>query len=457
MATVDSRGFASAPGTTTSGIQEAIDALPPEGGDVPISGGVLTASTTIYTPCDRPCNLIGEGAGADDTHGTVIVNAAGTDIIRLRGDYSSIRGIRVSGAGSSAAANEETGRGIVIGRRAVTDPHPGTLSPGTEVAHGGGSVLKNVLLDDVRIASTAGWGLFIAGTEKLSDGSTSESNATANVTLSIYTTMRRVHCTSPAKYGGLFIGRSNTTARFEDCSFTGVGAGKGGADAYYAYLNLPEKVVFDHCTFEGLNPGTKSWLRLLGFSLTLRDCWIEEDPGDAAGTPGWFMEIIDLSQDIAIINPHFHRGGTTSAGKRRLITFPRTGSSTCYGALISNIYAQIDVTPYTAGVWTEQNDVDFVGNNNQDVTVHGTGSLWDTAASQHLPIQYANIPTHSSFVGGEIIKYPQLSIAERDATTRFTWPNGAIISVTDGTSPGPQIRYGGAWYHLTKTVNAAGD
>lgn len=466
MATIDSRGFASAPGTTTAGIQEAIDAIPLQGAQVLLPSGLLTTTTTIYTPCDRPCNLIGEGAGINDTHGTVIVNAAGTDIIRLRGDHSSIRGIRISGAGSSAASTQETGRGIVVGRRNVTDPHPNLLSAGTEITHGGASagIIRNTVIEDVRIYATSGWGLFVSGFGNLSDGATPEANALANATLSIFNTINRVWVQRPSKYGCVFIGGGCTTQHFIDSVITDANnsGGKAGADAYYAYLSNAEKVVFDHCTFEGYCPGTKPWVQCgASFGVDLDHCWFEEDAGDIAGTPTWFIQTADGLRGLSIINPHFSRDGSSNQGKPRLIQLVGASRS----VLIANPFCQMGTHPYVSPTWVEQNHIDLASNNNQgSVTVVGPGTLWDVDTSgggaQSLDIQYAGVPRFSVFAGAQVLKIPSLTIAERDATTRQPWYVGSIINVTDGTSPGLQVYKAGAWYHFpaaAQVVNAAGD
>ena len=82
------------------GIQEAIDALPSEGGTVFIPAGQYTLTNTLYTPCDRPCNLIGESSKRTDHQlGTVLTWATGTpgtpvDMLRVRGDGSGGHAVR---------------------------------------------------------------------------------------------------------------------------------------------------------------------------------------------------------------------------------------------------------------------------------------------------------------------------------------------------------------------------
>src|SRR5882672_4935722 len=101
--------------TSGVGIQAAIDDLPAAGGTVYLPAGNYTATATIYTPCNRPVQIVGSGAMVSANAGTKIINgAAGT------------------------TANQEQGRGIVMGRRNITDPHPPPgVSAQNEITYGG--------------------------------------------------------------------------------------------------------------------------------------------------------------------------------------------------------------------------------------------------------------------------------------------------------------------------------
>lgn len=455
MPTIDARGFAATPGTTTAGIQEAIDALPAQGGTVFVPSGIYIITSTIYTPCDRPCNLIGEGAGVDTLKGTVIIKADTTDIIRLRGDNSSIVGIQVNGRGSATAPREEAGRGIVIGRRAMVDPHPfpGATPGQTEVQNGGGQVLKNVLVEDVRVRNTSGWNLFIGGNGNLSVGGTPESNATNGVTLSIYVTLRRVHLSTPSKYGCFFAGNGNTTMHFQDGSMTGANnnAGRAGAAAYYAYFPAGEKFLFDHTNFEGLCPGTNNWIFTAADGVTFRDCTFEEDAGDnSVGNPGYFISVGGGAKGLTVRDCWFGRDGTTVAykGMLRLIKF----QPAVRGYLIANLHAQTSSDPFPAGTWVEQNHVDLGGDGNVWGVVVGPGEIVNVSGggTVNLPIQYANVPVDCQIVGRQA-KVPSLTGAKRDSTQNFPPQDGQIIYRSDGAHAGLQVYYGGAWHYYTPT------
>ena len=159
-------------------IQAAIDALPPWGGTVFLPAGLYSLTETLYTPCDRPCHLLGEGRHDNPIFGTVLQWSTNVGMLRVRGDFSTVRGMTLRNTSGGAAAREDQGYGIAIGRRGVVDAHPHpepvTNTAATENARGRHAPTHSILIEDVAIEAAPGWGILISGLGKLSDETTSE-------------------------------------------------------------------------------------------------------------------------------------------------------------------------------------------------------------------------------------------------------------------------------------------
>lgn len=500
-------------------IQGAIDALPSQGGVIRLGPGIYEITDTIYMPTDRPCSLEGAGAWTDTAGGggtAIKMLTADTDIIHLRGNDSSIRNLSLIGPDSHTASDELKGRGIVVGRRDYTDPYPpeGADPANTEIDNGGaGNVLVNAVVEDVCISLTNGWAIFIAGTEATLPFGTANTGVLAAVSLSIFTTFNRVRVIRPQRYGGVYVGKNNTTARFVDCQVAQVNknAGLDGSDGYYGYVGAADMVTFDRCTFEGYCPGTYPFFFIgnLSTHCTLRNCWFEEDAGDTStdAAPTWFVEVEDGARMPVIAFCMFSRDSVnaTRAGKLRLIKFDTTSDTHLSGQIIAPMAASA-VAVLSGGSPIEENHID-TGGNNIDVCVVGAGIVGDPIG--YYPLQYAsdygvrignrmfkpqevadsdfsntsfqydvngnitmnwnmgvlggnNIGALEYFWGGSkpgrrlIGNMPTFSRTLRDA--RSSWVDGDAIIVSDGTAPGLQIRIGGAWNHFgAGTVNGAGD
>ncbi len=502
---INSKNFAS--------IQEAIDALPAQGGIVLIPSGTYTQSTTIYTPCDRPCYLIGEGSFFGGGKATVIKNNTGSDILRLRGNGSKVQGITFDGDTVAAQANEETGRGIVFGRRNITDPYPfpGATPGNTEIQNGLSDVGKNMTAEDCVVRNTGGYSVSIPGDGNLSGGG-SETGRQTNLSLSIFVTLNRVTCIAAKRWGGIFVGAGCTTVNVRDSSFIAMGADIAPAGSFYVYLSGSVGVRFDHTTFEGrcpLTTASSAWVRLGGTSHLISNCWFEEDSGDSAGhTPEYFIRLPNGSVGTTVDHCHFVRGGDTG-GRLKIIL----ADNTTRGFQLRTPDAICSTTVRPAGSYTDTTMINLGGNTNTQFEVVGSGQVFDQIAQLIYPIQYANVPSDSTFIGRRNFKPPQVSDTIKadgslcetpgaalgmamnwdlanDSTgigcMEYEWGglnagrrlvnnappmtkaqrdgrgagfvNGDIIRVTDAPAAHQiQIRHGGVWNWLTFTANVGGD
>jgi hypothetical protein len=181
--TIDSRGFAQAPGTTTSGIQEAVDAIPITGGDVEVVEGSFPITTALSLPKDRPVWIHGHGREAT----TITMASTSLDMLLMRGDYDRLSNLTLRGANAVGA-----GRGIVIGRPASDSP---TIP------------LKGCVLEDVNIDATPTSGIFMRGTGE------------DPLAISILGRMTGVTVSNTKAGAGMDCGIGCTTWDFENCSF----------------------------------------------------------------------------------------------------------------------------------------------------------------------------------------------------------------------------------------------
>ena len=397
-------------------IQAAIDSLPSQGGTIFIPAGVHTLTETLYTPCDRPCHLIGDGGPHPAGLGTVLRWTTMVGMIRLRGDGSSIQRMTLDNtySGSSTPSAEDQGCGILVGRRDVTDAHPVPLATATtEYLAANHAPLQGILIEDVIIHSAPGWGLYIPGKGVTSDGTTAEphsvdSNTTGEGgTLSFWVDCKRVRITGSRKYGDCFTGGGCTTLFFENCAFLGVGAGQVDASGYYVYVSGSVQTVFTHCTIEGYSPTSKEWVKLSNaISAIIESCWFEEDSHGATTsyTPTAFVYVANGCSGGAIRNCHFVRGGVNNG----LLKCIKLASSGVRGLLISEPFAISNTAtrsttspfPYldTGG------HVDLGGNDNADITIVGTGVVSDTTGL--VPLQYTSMPATSNIIGRVLNKLP---------------------------------------------------
>ena len=393
-------------------IQDAIDALPLEGGTVLVPAGAYTMTDTLYTPCDRPCHLVGEGMGVGPTpglyQGTTLLWDTAADMLRIRGDFSSVRALNVVNTSGLAATREDRGRGIAIGRRDVVDPHPalGTDVENTEYVNGWRTPQFKVLIEDVLVMGAPGWGVHVPGVGVLLDGETPEYDRVlpgtnnGGGTLSFSVDLKRVSIEGSRRYGGAFLGGGCTTLFFENCSFIRLGPGQGTtAGLYYVYGSRCEQAVFEHCTIEGVSPTNHAWFVLHDtLSCCLCSCWFEEDPSDPAEAyvPSYFIRLESGAWGGLIESCHFVRGEAKTGGYLRLIQIAADGSGA--GLLIADPDARAVVgTTQEAGGnlrFIDAHQVDLGGSDNADITVSGAGSYIQPHedVTESLPIQYGSVP-----------------------------------------------------------------
>ena len=414
-------------------IQAAIDSLPIEGGTVFIPAGTYTLTQTLYTPCDRPCHIVGEGSQLNSGPSTVLRWTINTGMVRMRGDHSSVRGVSLRMEASGSAASEDRGYGVFIGRRGITDAHahPGTSTTATEHAKYGNAPLKGMLIEDVHIHDTPGWGLTIPGIGETSsligdppvpEPEPGRVTTAGQETLSFWIDVRRVRVTRSRKYGALFTGGGCTTLFFDNCAFLNVGVEAPLPARFYAYLRKTVGAVFRNTTFEGPSPpgptGEESfnpWIRIVGCqSITFETCWFENDPqpnvsGLAHYLPQYFLHLaatadVPANQSVHIIRPHMVRGGNNNGGLLKLVYCDSNGVQ---GFQIESPFVVSTTSVIASGAFLDQAPVVLNGesntNANESVVVLGNGVIWDGALH---PLLIATIPHKSTVVGRDVLKLP---------------------------------------------------
>jgi hypothetical protein len=405
-----------------AGIQAAIDSLPAEGGVVFIPAGEYTLTQTLYTPCDRPTHLLGEGSQLNSGPSTVLQWTAAVGMLRLRGDHSTVRGLSLKMTASGSATAEHLGYGIHIGRRDVADghPHPGTSATDTEYVKGARGPLKGLVIEDVHVREAPGWGLMIPGDGEDSSGAAehgrrvpdSSANPVEGGTLSFWVELHRVRVSRSRRYGAFFSGGGCTTVYATGCAFLeqGVGQVPSGNLTYYAYARRTEQLIFRDCTFEGLSQpqDTIPWVRLVGMrGAKFEHCWFENDPhGDPQGyTPAYFIHLsADASagpnRDVSIRDTKFIRAEKNKGLLRILNCDP----SSVIGLQIDGPEA-VSSTQVTLpdGSLIDGEVIVFnhlgAPHSNSDVVVQRGGRLialdTDPGAPRDLPIPY-DFPPHKS-------------------------------------------------------------
>ncbi len=243
---VNARDFAS--------IQAAVDSLGTNGGVVYIPRGTYNNATvpsfgptTLLLPEQvNPVHLIGDGPLLTILQGSSNSN----DLLRIRADGTSVRGITLMGTNQPGAA-----RGIVVGRQTP----PGALLSGHSVI-------------DCRVLNASSWGLYVMGTEDLTND------------ICIFGSYSRLSIQGNQTNGGIFIGKQSTTQSFHDCTvitFRGYGA----------KLYLCEGVAFNNCTFEDSRDGSQPYIVIAGANLIhLSHSWFEHDE---VATTNHFVRIGD--------------------------------------------------------------------------------------------------------------------------------------------------------------------
>ena len=433
-------------------IQDAIDALPLEGGTVYIPAGTYTLTETLYTPCDRPCQLVGDGMapfGGDALmQGTLLVWTENVDMLRLRGDRSSARMMSLRNSSSATSAQEYVGRGITVGRRNLVDPHPapGTNPVLTEYVNGREAPQHRVLVEDMTVEAATGWGIHVPGFGKTAGGADEPGTVIPGVdggggTMAFWVDFRRVTVSASKAFGGCFLGLGSTTLHFENCGI--LGQGRGGPDNRYAYLGGCVQAIFDRCTFEGLSPTVHPWVTVSNAEDShFINCWFEEDPSEvSAHTPQYFLFYTYGCRGGSVRECHFARDAGTRGYLRLIQIDPAEGAR---GLLISNPYAlsadaSADFLGWENLRYRDGAQIDLGGDLNTDIAVLGPGMYWDQARADPqnlqqpflLPIQYAHVPRHCTMQGRLIQKLPE---GTPDELTPGSVPNGNLMM--DRSLPG---------------------
>jgi hypothetical protein len=423
-------------------VQDAIDALPREGGTVVLPAGTYDMVGTLYTPCDRPCHLIGEGAMIPDQGGTALKWQPGEDevvgMVRLRGDGSSIRNLTLINTGTAVPDDDESlGFGVMLGRRDVEDAHPAPGSgPGNEYERMGSVPATNCVLDNVTILGAQGWGLTIPGFGFQSNGEEEPHSVPAGFgqggTLSFWVTINSTRVFRSKKFGNLFTGGGCTTLWFDRCAFIQVGEGDPFVyeDNYYAFISQTVQAAFSRCTFEGHSPAAdpgKPWVKLWGSESTVFEtCWFEEDGRPTEPylyEPTYFIRLANGSKGGAVRNCHFVRGGD-SGGRLRILLIDEFGGQ---GLAIIEPYAVVTSALMEGGAYHDPAHIDLGGDTNLDISVVGSGAVRQQVdlVSDFFPIQYAGISASSGLQGALVSK----AVCRTDAEVSQV-PNIALANST---------------------------
>jgi len=400
LATLNVHDFAS--------IQAAIDALPPWGGTVFIPAGNHQLTETLYLPCDRPCHLVGELAHDHVARGTVLEWTTNVGMLRVRGDFSSVRNLKLRNTSFGQATREDEGYGIAIGRRDRIDAHPHpeptTATPATEYARGEIRPLYSVLIEDVVISDSPGWGIHIPGVGLLSDEATEEydrvlgSKTEGAGTLSFGLQFKRVRVHNSRRHGGLFIGSGCTTVSFEECDFLHQGAGEVPNSTYYAYLAGCDQPSFERCVFEGFSSTDKAWVRLFGTSDAVFDaCLFENDPPPpTALPPTYFLQLKGVGgtpcRGGAIRHCRFVRGANC-AGHMNVVKLEQGGSAGFHFVGSGGVSVD-EAWDSNANQFRGLPHFDLGAESNTGIVVTGAPLFRDNATTRQL--QIANPPRAAS-------------------------------------------------------------
>jgi hypothetical protein len=437
-------------------IQDAIDSLPEVGGTVFIPAGVYDLTQTLYTPCDRPCHLLGEGSSRTGSKGTVLRFSSNTGMLRVRSDDSSVRGLTLSMMASGVAASEHEGCGIFVGRREVTDahPHPGTSPTATEYAKGGRTPLYRVVLEDLVVLESPGWGLSIPGFGTQSDTEPEYGSVPPDLheggTLSFWIDVTRVQLVRARKYGALFTGVGCTTLRFSSGACLSQGEGQTIALACYAHLRGTVQPVFRDWIFEGCSPVgdptglTKPWVSLVGCeSASFETCWFENDPHYNGQTeieynPQYFIHLSGTNRSATLRQLHLVRGGRNKSALRCVYCTDDGVDGLC----IDQPYA-ISTTVLTqqsgsSGHYVPIDTRAFVlnGESNpasgtRNIFVRAAGIATDASSAPpqpelvRIPMTYDSIPVSASLTHRQTLRAP---LSTRDERTNGLPDTNAMLA-----------------------------
>ncbi len=417
-------------------IQDAIDALPSAGGTVFIPAGVWYLSQTLYTPCDRPCHLLGEGSNHEGDKGTVLVWTSNTGMLRVRGNDSSVRNMVLRNDSGGSASEEHEGYGIHIGRRDVVDahPHPGTSTTATEYAKGGRHPLRTVRLEDVVVIGAPGWGLTIPGagfiqTEAPEYGRV-EQSASEEGTLSFWIHVIRTKIIGSQGFGGIFVGTGCTTTYFSDGATLAHGVGQSSVPAFYAYIRGVTHHCFHRWTFEGTSPAGNSggtsrpWVKFVGCeSVVLDTVYFENDKhlspthpvdGDAYSAQ-YFVALSVRNRSVSIRNVFFARHGV-SGGMLRCIYCEKDGVK---GLQIEQPCA-FSSTSLSQDFGGQQRPLD-----REAIVLNGdTGGTQD---NEHIVLAGAGVARDSQQTGGGALEFPPLTYSQVPLTTHVLGTRGLVV------------------------------
>jgi hypothetical protein len=291
--TIDVRNFTSAAGTTTAGIQEAINALPAQGGTILIPSGLYTVSSTIKLPTDRPCWLLGEGAGSRQggnagatslQWATPAATYKDMNMIEMRGDYQKLEAMALIGNAVSGK-----GRGVQIGRLAAVDT---------------GDVLHDAVLVDVQIQDMPSYAVAFYGTDVTQETNENNPNTAVNGdSLTVGATLERVYSAGCRSGGIAYLGQGCTTVSLRDCQLTG-NVGGPGVKLYKA-----SGTVFHRCVIESM-PLAQTYLQQTGsYGTLIEGCWFEQG---VAGVPTAYMIDLTTAQGTTIVGCTFVRPASST-------------------------------------------------------------------------------------------------------------------------------------------------
>ncbi|HEY6508390.1 MAG TPA: hypothetical protein VIY56_10280, partial [Vicinamibacterales bacterium] len=434
-------------------------------------------NSTLHTPCDRPCHLLGEGSSRSGTKGTVLRWSVNTGMMRVRGDDSSVRGLTLQMMASGVAAAEHQGCGIFVGRRSVVDahPHPGTSSTATEYVKGGSAPLYRLVLEDLVVMDSPGWGLTIPGFETQSDGGSEHGLVRPDVnqgggTLSFWIDVTRVQLVRARKYGALFTGGGCTTIRFSSgaCLEQGVRQMGGSQPTCYAHLRGTAQPVFRDWIFEGASPldnGSgleQPWVVLHGCdSASLETCWFENDAHKIGQgpeldyEPQYFIHLTGMNRSVTLRQLHMVRA-SKNQGLLRCVYAAQDGVD---GLYVDQPYA-ISSTALTLNQGSPPRDVpidpralvlngeDVEGvpelGTNRNIFVRGAGIARDLVTGdadlKRIPLTYASIPVSATISNRQTLRAPLSTGEERrngkpDTDAMLAQPGALAVEQLVGVDP----------------------
>lgn len=420
-------------------IQAAIDSTPDGGARVIVPEGEWERTTTLYMPCDRPLILEGEGAwdAISPYRGTRIIWTTNVSMLAIRGNFQEVRNMYLGNTSGGVAAAEKEGYGIRIGRREMTDPHP---MPGqdavTETVQGGSRTIRNVLIENVVVHNSPGWGIYIPGYGTQSDMVTAEEDT--NLNHAFWIDLKRVYTNGAMKYGGMFVGGGVTTVTCDACKFmhNGYGdtSGTGATlDAYYVFLSGCVGTRFvNNTTLEGFSPDTKAWLALFNTEDTqIDEVWFEDDRTSAVGSkdPTYYVDILGtVNRGGSLTRSHFYRNSGSNGYFRIFRQATPLQNFTIgpnYGA---HAGATHTAAAYPSGSYTDTAMFSLTTGTAKWVNIVNSGSYYDQTRSEHYPFTWTGIAGAS--ISGyfyDVFKLPFSGGGNPSSATIGGQLNGALV------------------------------